>query len=233
MSRFAVLVVLSICCVAVAQESPAPSPTSNPVEPASPTPTPTPSPTPPTRAVQIRFVPPPMEGTISLGIFDEHGKLVRILHREAKIDNFTVEADSLGTTWDGRTDAGEDVPPGKYHARGYSIGDLRVEQSEQADPGSGSERVTVKLVENPLLSRTHPTIDLSAGSDSGGTFLKTSDGLPLFTLAQTTNAVNLSISKTGKRTVNVWQSGGTNGIQFRVSNIDQIMEFDCGTFDLK
>jgi hypothetical protein len=231
MSRFAVLVLLSICCAAVAQESPTPSPTSSPVETASPAATP--SPTPPTRAVPIRFVPPPMEGTLSLGIFDEHGKLVRILRRGAKIDNFTVEADSLSTTWDGKNDAGEDAPPGKYHARGYSVGELKVQQLEQADTSHGSDRITVNLVANPLVSKARPIIDLFVGSDSAGTFLKTSDGLPLFTLSQTPNAGNLSLSKNGKRTVDVWQSDGTNEMQFRVSNIDQIMEFDCGTFDLK
>jgi hypothetical protein len=231
MSRTAILVVLSLSCAAVAQESPTPTATLTPFETASPTPTP--SSTPPTRAVQIRFVPPPMEGTISLGILDERGKLVRILHRQARIDDFAVEADSLGATWDGKNDAGEDAPPGRYHARGYSVGELKVEQIEQPDPSRGSDRVTVQLVENPLLSRTHPTIDLSAGSDSGGTFLRTSDGLPLLTLSRTPNAVNLSISKTGKRTVNVWQGDGTNRMQFRVSSLDQIMEFDCGTFDLK
>jgi hypothetical protein len=231
MSRFAILVALSVCCAAVAQESPTPTPTLTPVETVSPAATP--SPTPPTRAVQIRFIPPPMEGTISLGIFDEHGKLVRIIHREARIDNFTTEADSLSTTWDGKTDAGEGAPPGKYHARGYSVGELKVQQIEQADTSHASDRIAVNLVENPLVSKARPTIDLSVGSDSAGTFLKTSDGLPLFTLSQTPNAVNLSISKNGKRTVDVWQSDGTHEMQFRVSNVDQVMEFDCGTFDLK
>jgi hypothetical protein len=174
-----------------------------------------------------------MEGTISLGIFDERGKLVRILHRAARIDNFTVEADALGTTWDGKSDSGEDAPPGRYHARGYSIGELKVEQIEQLDLSRGSDRVTVQLVENPLMSKMRPVIDLFVGSDAAGTFLKTVDGLPLFALSQTPNAVNLTISKNGKRTVDVWQSEGTNRMQFRVSNVDQIMEFDCGTFDLK
>ena len=90
----------------------------------------------------------------------------------------------------------------------------------------------MNLVENPLMSKTQ-SIDFSVGSDLAGTFLKTSDGLPLFALSQTPNAVNLSISKNGKRTVDVWQSDGTNEMQFRVSNVDQVMEFDCGTFDLK
>ena len=230
MSRFAALVVLSLCCAAMAQESPTPIPNLAPVEPTSPAVTPSPT---PTRSVQVRFVPPPMEGKISLGIFDEHGQLVRILQREAKIDDFIAEADSLSTSWDGKNDEGEDVPPGKYHARGYTVGELKVQQIEPADTSRGSDRVTVNLVKNPLMSKAHPSIDFSVGSDSVGIFLKTADGLPLFTLSQTPNPVHLSISKNGKRTVDVWQSDGTNQMQFRISNLDQIMEFDCGTFDLK
>src|SRR6201982_3014742 len=98
-----------------AEESPSPTPT----ESASPSPTvSTPAPA-AARNVPLRFVPPPMDGTISLGIWDSNDKLVRVLHREAKIDNFEVEENSLSTKWDGKNDTGEDLPAGKYRARGY------------------------------------------------------------------------------------------------------------------
>ena len=228
--RIPFLVALSLCCAAIAQESPTPTPT--PPETASPAVTPMPT-TSPAREVRVRFVPPPMEGTISLGIFDEQGKLVRVLHREAKIDNFTVEADSLSTTWDGKNDAGEDLPPGKYGARGYSVGEWKVEALEQTDSNPGMDHVSVKLVENPLVGGTRPTADLALGSDAAGTFLKITDGLPLFTVSKTPNAAAMSIGKSSKRTVDVWQSDGTSITQFRVSNVDQMMAFDCGTFELK
>jgi hypothetical protein len=229
-SRIPLLVALNLCCAAIAQESPTPTPT--PAETASPAVTPMPT-TSPEREVRLHFVPPPMEGTISLGIFDDQGKLVRVLHREAKIDNFTVEADSLSTTWDGKNDAGEDAPPGKYRARGYGVGEWKVDQLEQADSNPGTEHVSVKLVENPLVRGTRPTADLALGSDAAGTFLKTTDGLPLFTVNKTPNAAAMSIGRSGKRTVDVWQSDGASVTQFRVSNVDQMMAFDCGTFELK
>ncbi len=59
-----------------------------------------------------------MDGTISLGIWDSNDKLVRVLHREAKIDIFTIDENALKTTWDGKSDAGEDLPAGKYRDRG-------------------------------------------------------------------------------------------------------------------
>src|ERR1039457_7029880 len=73
----------------------------------------------PARTVRISFLPPPLEGTISLGIYDANGQLVRVLHQESKLDEFTVGADALVTKWDGKNDDGEDLPPGKYHARGF------------------------------------------------------------------------------------------------------------------
>ena len=96
--------------VAAAQESPPPA---------------TASPAP--RSVRISFVPPPLEGAISLGIYDAKGKLVRVLHREADIGDFEIGNDALSTTWDGKTSTGESLPPGKYHARGFVVGELVVE----------------------------------------------------------------------------------------------------------
>jgi len=96
-----------------AQESPSPAPSS--------------SPTPAPRNVRISFVPPPLDGTISLGIYDAKGKLVRVLFREADINEFTIGHDALSTTWDGKDDAGESVPPGKYSAHGFVVGDLKIE----------------------------------------------------------------------------------------------------------
>jgi hypothetical protein len=88
---------------------------------------PSPSPTPAARNIRISFVPPPLDGTISLGVYDEKGKLVRVLFREADINEFDIGSDSLSTSWDGKDDAGENAPPGKYTAHGFVVGDLKIE----------------------------------------------------------------------------------------------------------
>jgi hypothetical protein len=89
---------------------------------------PTPSPSvPPLRTVSLRFALPPMEGTISLGIYNHEGKLVRTLHREDAIAEFTAGHDALETAWDGTDDEGNPLPNGKYSGRGYVVGDLKVE----------------------------------------------------------------------------------------------------------
>jgi hypothetical protein len=91
-------------------------------EPMAPTASPSPA-----RTVMLRFAPPPMEGTISLGIYDAKGKLVRVLHREDAFSDFTAGHDALETTWDGNDDRGTALPSGKYSARGYLVGNLKVE----------------------------------------------------------------------------------------------------------
>jgi len=78
-------------------------------------------------AVEIRFVPPIPEGTVSLGIYDQTGKLVRLLCDEWPIDRFTAGLNGLSTEWDGKDAQGSPVPAGVYRARGFVIGDVAVE----------------------------------------------------------------------------------------------------------
>src|SRR5438270_3590232 len=79
------------------------------------------------RSIRINFAPPTLDGTISLGVYDAKGKLVRVLFREADINEFDIGSDALSTTWDGKDDAGENVSPGKYSAHGFVVGDLKIE----------------------------------------------------------------------------------------------------------
>lgn len=211
-----------------AQESPSPAPT------LSPPPSPTSS---PSLSVRISFVPPPLEGTISLGIYDGNGKLVRILHQQAKLDEFAVGPDALVTKWDGKNDDGENLPPGKYHARGYLVGRFKIEDLGQAAPppveDNATGNVKVKLMLNPLANDERPTVDLGIGFDDEGSFLQTTDGLPLCTVSETPNLIRASIKKNTEKSVNVWQDDSAVVEQFRISNIDKMMAFDCGDFELK
>ena len=228
----AILIVFAIGGIAFAQESPSPTETAS----ASPEQTPSPSPSASaSRNVQLRFVPPPMEGTISLGIFDSSDKLVRVLHRESKVDNFTIDENSLKTTWDGKNDAGEDLPTGKYRARGYAVGRLKVDDlgKVEAPPNGAADHVSVKLVTNPLVSDTRSVVDLTVGFDGKGSFLKTMDGLPLATVNEAPNLARVSVEKEGAKAANIWQDDGSSIEHVRVSNIDKMMAFDCGFFELK
>src|SRR5262245_21072814 len=229
-----------------AQESPTPlaMPDESPAWSISPgesvTPSPVPEQTPsasPARTVRISFVPPPLEGKISLGIYDAKGKLVRVLHQKADLNEFKIGADALMTEWDGKDDKGEDLPAGKYHARGYLVGQLKVEdlnQAATASPENNSNgNVKVKLMPNPLANDKRAIVDLAAGFGSDGSYLKTNDDLPLFTISESPNLISASIVKNGDKSVDIWQTDGAGSHQFRILNVDQMMAFDCGEFELK
>ncbi|MGH8100163.1 MAG: hypothetical protein ACREIW_02615 [Chthoniobacterales bacterium] len=233
----AFMVALSLCGAAMAQESPTPASIPEQSASSSPTPTtPTPTPT-PVRQVRIQFVPPPMEGTISLGIFDEQGKLVRVLHREAKIENFTVEENSLSTSWDGKNDAGEDAPAGKYRARGYAVGDLKshdIGKSKEPVFNDAPETVSITLIANPLTNGTRSVVNLMAGFNERNAYLKTADGLPLRTIAQTEEIMDgVTLLKDSNKSLQFYFRHGEITHEFRITGAEEMMAFDCGTFDLK
>ena len=221
---------------AITEESPVLS--SSPAESVTPPPqslqTPSAS---PARNVRISFVPPPLEGRISLGIYDAQGKLVRVLHQEGDLREFTIGADALVTQWDGKNDNGDDLPAGRYHAHGYLVGPLKVEDvvpGSASPPESNSNAsVKVKLMPNPLANDTRALVGLAAGFDNNGSYLKTNDGLPLFTISKSPNLSRVSIVKKSDKSVDIWQTDGTDSHQFRISNVDQMMAFDCGEFELK
>jgi hypothetical protein len=77
--------------------------------------------------VDITFLPPPLAGTISLGIYNKSGNLVRTLFKEASDKDFVVGLNGFITQWDGKDDTGQVAPPGKYLARGFSVGEIEVE----------------------------------------------------------------------------------------------------------
>jgi hypothetical protein len=388
--------------------------------------TPEPKPSPSERSVRISFLPPPLEGTISLGIYDAKGKLVRVLHREADINEFDIGADALSTTWDGKDDMGGNAPAGKYRARGFVVGDLKVDgvgfffndfvtsqdsprirglskvrlqdnelhldvnlpgderatiicepkqgaflrrlsleegathcdekpgvpnvsQAIDCDFGmndtlwlidklegsdrreikqlsktrdvlrqkgiaegepqpqaiaastaedriflveegpdssmtrlralsfSGSktdgtnaeasdwktdfekkiiehrnfsiengrpvsnnpkskvppEKISVKLQPNPLLADARVTAEITIGFDTDGSFLKTSDGLPLFSVSDTPDLIRGLLVSRGPNGIDIFQDDGAVVEQFRVTGVDQMMSFDCGGFELK
>src|SRR5438874_8872839 len=197
---------------------------------------PTPSAT-PTRSVRISFVPPPLEGKISLGIYDEWNKLVRVLHQEAEFDEFTIGADALSTKWDGKDDYDYDLPAGKYSARGFLVAPMKIGAetitSGDAAP-SGASSIRIKLVANPLENNERPTVDITAGFDDDDVYLQTIDGLPLDTVIKRQDAKRVPlVAGRDNKNVIVVLSNRTNVRQLEVSGITKMTAFDCGSFELK
>ena len=247
--RFQIVTLVSCVAlvgIAAAQESPTPAPSSTPgdspsasisPEPMVPSSTPEQTPTPsPARSVRISFVPPPLDGTISLGIYDQTGKIVRVLHQNAQLNDFAIGADALVTRWDGKDDGHQDSPSGRYHARGYLIGPLKREDLGKTSPPSTEIEgnvAKIRLVRNPLRKDKRPVVELGVGFNSEGTYLQTGDRLPLFKISETSNVTRTGITGKGENAVDIWEDDGTRVHQFRVSNVDEMMAFDCGEFELK
>jgi hypothetical protein len=188
------------------------------------------------RSVRISFVPPPLEGKISLGVYSEWGQLVRVLHQEAEFDEFTIGADALSTKWDGKDDYDYDLPTGKYSARGFLVAPTKVGAETTTTGGvtSGGTSVRIKLVANPLENNERPTVDICAGFDDDDVYLQTIDGLPLVTVAKRQDAKSVSLAAgRDNKSVFVFLSNDTNVRQLEVSGITKMMAFDCGTFELK
>ena len=161
---------------------------------------------------------------------------MRVLHQNAQLQDFVIGADALMARWDGKDDSYQDLPAGRYHARGYLIGQLRLEDlGETTPPAMEPEAnvVKVRLVRNPLRKEKRPVLELTIGFNREGSYLKTSDGLPLFTVSKTPNLTRAWITTTNENAIDAWQNDGTRVHQFRVSNVDQMMAFDCGDFELK
>ncbi|MDQ2919284.1 MAG: hypothetical protein M3R10_05345 [Verrucomicrobiota bacterium] len=372
-----------------------------------------------TKSVRISFLPPPLDGTISLGVYDSSGRLVRVLEREAELEDFEIGQDSLSTTWDGKNDREEPLPPGKYHARGYAVatadvdgvgysfndwvtdddslrimkisslaiedglpvlsvkvpgdtvstamldasgkvaatgtGELHAEKCraeaeppqivdpiscdsgkegtrwiiDRVTPGSPqteveqfsrekdllrrlsippnepqpreiaaskdadtiflleetgptqrlrsltltpqvkdkdhsdwkvdyeksivahknftiekgkpvidggkapNEKITVKLMANPLKKEARENLDLVVGFDEDGSFLKAADGLPLVSISDTKYLTRIVLSPRGENSIDVFQDDDAVVEQFRIDELDKIMSFDCGEIELK
>jgi hypothetical protein len=184
----------------------------------------------PTRSVRISFVPPPLEGKISLGVYNEWGQLVRVLHE------FNIGADALSTKWDGRDDYDNDLPAGKYSARGFLVSAMKI-GAEMAATGVTQPSISsiqVKLVANPLENNERPTLNLTAGLDDDDVYIQTVDGLPLITIAKRQDAqIAWLLQGRENKSVTACVSNGTSVRQYEVSGITKMMAFDCGKFELK
>jgi hypothetical protein len=210
-----------VSALALAQESPtaAPTPTASP-----------------TRSVRISFVPPPIDGTISLGIYDAEPKLVRVLKQEAEVDEFEIGDDGLSTRWDGKDDEGFDLPAGKYHARGYIVAPMKiatVSLSGTMLPPALEAPLRVALVRNPLNRGETPIVDLDVGHDDENAYIKATDGLPLITVANVGDVESAGFINRSDQIVTVLLRRPGESLLVKVGPISKMMAFDCGDLELR
>jgi hypothetical protein len=138
-----------------------------------------------TSASQLIFVPPPVEGVISLGVYDSKAKLVRVLKRAAPIDSFKSGLNGLFIDWDRNDAQGKSVPSGKFFARGVLIGDVKVEgvafHLNDWIHDSDDPRIQ-KIISATLLSELRPVVLVGAPQPGLMTFESNGDQSKLITL---------------------------------------------------
>lgn len=79
-----------------------------------------------TESDQLMFIPPPVHGVISLGVYDEKGKLVKVLEKAADISSFKSSLNGLYVDWNWTDSEGKPVSEDRYFARGILVGDIEV-----------------------------------------------------------------------------------------------------------
>ena len=90
-----------------------------------------------------------------------------------------------------------------------------------------------QLRPDPLQNDKPGKTELAVGVDADGSFLKTGDGLPLRTISDTPNLTRALLARPNKDTLDVFQDDGAVVERSRVSNLEQMIAFDCGDFELK
>ncbi len=106
--------------------------------------------------VTAELAAPPIEGTVSIGVFDKTGKCVRVLYKNTVQDRIPAALNGYLVTWDGKNDAGMLVEKGEYEIRGVTVGDVTIEgeawhfndwhtDSAERNP---SQIAAVRLLEN-------------------------------------------------------------------------------------
>jgi hypothetical protein len=77
------------------------------------------------------------------------------------------------------------------------------------------------------------TVEVALGFADDGSFLKTQDGLPLFSISETPGLIRGVLAGHASNALDIFQDDGAVVEQFRVTGVDQMMSFDCGGFELK
>lgn len=148
---------------------------------------------------------PEMDGPVTLGIFSPQGNLVRLLYRDAPVDAIPAGLNGLLVSWNGKDDAGSEVPAGTYDALGLVHGKLALssvpfsERDWRENPLKESNdslraadigfilspfpknQITVRAARDALLEN-RPLLSITARPGSNREVLIEAEGLPLLSI---------------------------------------------------
>lgn len=189
---------------------------------------------------------PAMEGPVTMGVFSEQGKLVRLLYRDTSIETIPSGLNGLIMTWDGKDDRGVDVPAGSYRARGLVHGPIRssvlpafsittfppIPEEEVTCPFP-SDRVVLRAAEDELLD-SRPLLSLRAVNRGSAIDLE-AEGLPLASITLADGAAPAKVLCTHGARAGTAILAVEDGIireSYLVSGLDRIVPMDAGKLEV-
>ncbi len=99
-------------------------------------------------------------------------------------------------------------------------------------PFSPEEKVKLALAKNPLEQKKAGEIEVSVAFDHDGSFLKSTDDLPLKRLSDTPHLKWAALARGADAdSLVLFQSDGAVVEEFTISKLSRMMAFDCGEFD--
>ena len=81
----------------------------------------------PAGGVSVQLAAPPLDGTVSIGVFDAEGKCIRVLFKGAEADAIPAALNGFLVQWDGKTAEGTMATKGDYEIRGVTVGEVSIE----------------------------------------------------------------------------------------------------------
>jgi hypothetical protein len=94
------------------------------------------------------------------------------------------------------------------------------------------QKIHAALVANPLDRDRTGSAELSVGFDAKASWLQLADGLPLKKISATPNLKWVALGRSAPaQPLVVFQSDGVTVEEFVITNISDMMSFDCGGFD--
>ena len=68
----------------------------------------------PKNQISVELAPPPLEGTVSIGVFDSAGKCIRVLAKGVDQESIPSALNGFQIIWDGKNEAGGIAVNGDY-----------------------------------------------------------------------------------------------------------------------
>lgn len=197
---------------------------------------------------------PEMEGPVTMGIFSPAGERVRLLYWDAPVDSIPAGLNGLIMTWDGKDDAGRNVPPGPYRARGIVHGSLQssalpvrdgkifsghpsrdMEWISSVAPKFPKDAITLRAARDELLE-TRPLLTIRASLSENACLLH-AEGLPLLELPFTDSkhrptAVTLTHGDS-PGTALLTLIDASNSEVITIMGLDKIVPLNAGTLEVQ